>query len=166
MSRNTSTFCECLASAVWSSYIIWNIRRRQPDLNLRTIIVELYYKAVQKLQKQARRTAMDRSNIGNLWYEAKPSRRLKIAISRSKNQNSHLQIIISIDIHQWVPYGKNLLVHHAYICSNLSFCHKTGSSFPNIEKTFEGSIDDYIKIPYTKFHVSMSFGSIYRLFQN
>ena len=42
-----------------------------------------------KLQKQARRTAMDRSNIGNLLNVAKHSRRLKLAISRSKNQNSH-----------------------------------------------------------------------------
>ena len=51
------------------------------------------------LKIQARRTAMDRSNIGNLLNVAKHSRRLKTAISRSKNQNSHLQIIVSIDIH-------------------------------------------------------------------
>ena len=58
-------------------------------------------------KKQAWQTAMDRSDIGNLWNEAKHSRRLKIAISRSKNQNSHLQIIVSIDIHQIVPHGKS-----------------------------------------------------------
>ena len=52
---------------------------------------------------------MDRSNIGKLSNVAKHSRRLKIAISRSKNQNSHLQIIISIDIYQSVLYGKNQL---------------------------------------------------------
>ena len=57
--------------------------------------------------KQARRTAIDRSNIGNLLNVAKHSRRLKIALSRSKNQNSHLQIKISIDIHQRVPHGQS-----------------------------------------------------------
>ena len=67
------------------------------------------HKKSEKKKKQARRTAMDRSSIGYLWNVAKHSRRLKIALSRSKNQNSHLQIIISIDIHQRVPYGKNQL---------------------------------------------------------
>ena len=38
--------------------------------------------------------------------------------------------------------------------------------FQNIDKIFQGSINDHIKIPYTKFQVSMSFGLIYRLFQN
>ena len=52
---------------------------------------------------------MDRSNIGYLLNVAKHSRRLKLAISRSKHQNSRLQIIISIDIHQRVSHGKN---HH------------------------------------------------------
>ena len=58
----------------------------------------------------------------------------------------------------------NNFFQHAYLCSNLSFCHKTGSCFQNIEKIFWGSINYHIKIPYTKFQVSMSFGLIYRLF--
>ena len=61
---------------------------------------------------------------------------------------------------------KNNFFQQSYLCSNLSFCHKTGSCFQNIEKIFQGSINDHIKIPYTKFQVSMSFGLIYRLFQN
>ena len=52
---------------------------------------------------------MDRSNIGYLLSVAKHSRRLKLAISRSKHQNPRLQIIISIDIHQRVSHGKS---HH------------------------------------------------------
>ena len=60
-----------------------------------------------KIEWQACQTAMDRSNIGNLWKVAKHSRRLKLAISRQTNQNSHLQNIISIDIHQRVPHGQN-----------------------------------------------------------
>ena len=48
---------------------------------------------------------MDSSNIGNLLNVARHSRRLKISISRSKIQNSHLQIIIMIDIQQRVPHG-------------------------------------------------------------
>ena len=63
----------------------------------------------QTLLRQARRTAVDRSNIGNLWNVAKHSRRLKIDISRSKNQNTHLQITIPIDIHQRVPHGMSQL---------------------------------------------------------
>ena len=47
-----------------------------------------------------------------------------------------------------------------------SFCHKIGSYFQKIDKIFQGSIYDHIKIPYTKFQVSVSFGSVYRLFQN
>ena len=50
---------------------------------------------------------MDHSNIGNLLNVAKHSRRLKLAISWSKNQNSYLQNIISIDIHQRVTHGQN-----------------------------------------------------------
>ena len=52
---------------------------------------------------------MNRSNIGNLLNVAKHPRRLKIAISRSKNQNSHLPIIISVDIHKRVPHGEKQL---------------------------------------------------------
>ena len=37
--------------------------------------------------------------------------------------------------------------------------HKTGSYFQNIDMIFQGSIYDHIKIPYTKFQVSVSFGS-------
>ena len=49
--------------------------------------------------KQARRTAMDRSNIGNSWNREK----LVLAVvyrslAGKINQNSHSQIIISIDI--------------------------------------------------------------------
>ena len=47
-----------------------------------------------------------------------------------------------------------------------SFCHKTGSYFQNIDMIFQESIYDHIKIPYIKFQVSVSFGSVYRLFQN
>ena len=50
--------------------------------------------------------------------------------------------------------------------SIFSFCHKTGRYIQNIDKIFQGSIYDHIKIPYTKFQVSVSFGSVNRLFQN
>ena len=65
---------------------------------------------------------MDRSNIGNLLLinVAKHSRRLKKALSRSKNQNSHLQIIISIDIHQRVPHGKSKLQGEITFSTGLS----------------------------------------------
>ena len=50
-----------------------------------------------------------KKRVGYLLNVAKHSRRLKIAISRSKNQNSHLQITIPIDIHQRVPHGMSQL---------------------------------------------------------
>ena len=52
------------------------------------------------LKEQARRTAMDRSNIGNSWNREKTLFLLRsIAAWRVKNQNTHLQIIISMDTH-------------------------------------------------------------------
>ena len=45
------------------------------------------------------------------------------------------------------------------------FATKPAFIFQNIDKNFQGSIDDHIKIPYTKFQVSVSFGLVYRLFQ-
>ena len=59
---------------------------------------------------------MDRSIIGNWLNVAKHSRRPKIAISRSKNQNSHLQIIISIDIHHY--HIQRLTLHEVNFVKN------------------------------------------------
>ena len=42
----------------------------------------------------------------------------------------------------------NNFFQHAYLCSNLSFCHKTGSCFQNIEKIFMGSIYDLFVIQF------------------
>ena len=65
--------------------------------------------------KQAHRTAMDRSNIGNSWNREKL---VLAAVYRSLagkiNQNSHSQIIISIDIYQSVPHGINQLQRESW----------------------------------------------------
>ena len=45
----------------------------------------------------------------------------------------------------------NNFFQHDYLCSNLSFCHKTGSCFQNIEKTFQGSINDHISMKTQKY---------------
>ena len=58
------------------------------------------------------------------------------------------------------------VTYHIEIFQFFRFCHKTGRYIQNIDKIFQGSIYDHIKILYTEFQVSVSFGSVYRLFQN
>ena len=71
-------------------------------------------------KKQARRTAMDRSNIDNSWNREKL---VLAAVYRSLagkiNQNSHSQIIISIDIYQSVPHGINQLQRESWKVTSL-----------------------------------------------
>ena len=107
--RHEQMACPSVNDRLNSCRTDWPWEPVGPDVRLK-FWKKLYFKKNKNKQtkkKQARRTAMDRSNKGNLLNVAKHSRRLKLAISRSKNQNSHLQNIISIDIHQRVPHSQN-----------------------------------------------------------
>ena len=124
-------------------------------------------------KRKARRTAMDRSNISYSWNMEKNWYLLRsiaawwVKKSKLSFKNHNITKYSPKSPSWWKSTSKgNNFFQHDYLCSNLSFCHKTGSCFQNIEKIFQGSINDHIKIPYTKFQVSMSFGLIYRLFQN